>query len=150
MAETVDLSFIAANSMPEPNSGCWLWTLSYNREGYGRFGNKAVLAHRIAYQAAYGAIPAGAVVRHHCDNRACVNPGHLAAGTVNENVADRVRRGRGAFGARQHMAKLNDEIVRDIKRQLAEGASVTGLSKKYGVVQASISHIKIGRTWRHV
>ena len=36
---------------------------------------------------------------HHCDNRKCVNPDHLYAGTVVDNVHDAVERGRLPTGA---------------------------------------------------
>ncbi|WP_089946700.1 HNH endonuclease [Litoreibacter albidus] len=32
--------------------------------------------------------PAGEVVRHRCNNRRCINPDHLVAGTQLENIED--------------------------------------------------------------
>jgi hypothetical protein len=41
------------------------------------------------------AIAKGQIVRHKCDNAACVNPDHLELGTQRENVRDMIERGRG-------------------------------------------------------
>jgi len=40
----------AGKFAPEPNTGCWLWTASVNRKGYGRIGvgDAAALAHRVS------------------------------------------------------------------------------------------------------
>lgn len=50
----------------------------------------AVHAHRLAYEAVKGPIPAGLQIDHLCRVRNCVNPDHLEAVTQQENV----RRGR--------------------------------------------------------
>lgn len=75
--------------MPEPNSGCWLWTGStlppwhYGRLSYrGRYD----LAHRIAYHELVGPIPDGLELDHRCKNPTCCNPAHLEAVTHLENV----------------------------------------------------------------
>jgi hypothetical protein len=82
--------------------GCWLWTASVFENGYGLFhcDERNVKAHRFAYELCVGPIPEGLEVRHRCDVPRCVNPDHLEVGTHAENMADMVRRGRVARGAR--------------------------------------------------
>ncbi len=82
--------------IPEPMSGCWLWTGGLDTHGYGQMRNergKVELAHRISYRLHHGD-PAGLVVRHRCDTPSCVNPDHLQLGTYADNAQDMVRRGR--------------------------------------------------------
>lgn len=72
-------------------AGCWEWTASRNKEGYGRFAVKAdgrwvmALAHRVAYELFFGPMPAGLESDHLCRNRPCANPWHLEAVTHKEN-----------------------------------------------------------------
>jgi hypothetical protein len=79
-----------------PND-CWLWTAHCISDGYGsmRVGGKETLAHRISWTIAYGEIPDGLSVCHHCDRPPCCNPNHLWLGTHKENMDDRERKGRG-------------------------------------------------------
>lgn len=77
-------------------SGCIEWTGYTDPKGYGRLSvaSGEVLAHRIAYGMHYGAINNGLHVLHRCDNPSCVNPAHLFLGTNDDNMADKVRKGR--------------------------------------------------------
>lgn len=84
--------------VPEPNTGCLLWTGTTCR-GYGRtmYPNKertVGLAHRLMYILKKGPIPDGAVVRHLCDTPTCCNPDHLALGDQKDNALDMLRAGR--------------------------------------------------------
>jgi hypothetical protein len=82
---------LARLSMPEPNSGCFLFLGAVGHGGYGRLqeGRRSArlgLAHRIAYESAYGAIPPGLTIDHLCRNPSCVNVAHLEAVTSRENT----------------------------------------------------------------
>ena len=106
-------------------------------------------AHRVAYCAANGCSIediAGWVVRHKCDNPACVNPEHLELGTSADNAADKVERGR--WRGRAESRVLTDQDAEDIRRDYVPGnrwhPSPTGqpqLAAKYGVKQSVISQI---------
>lgn len=74
-------------SMPEPNSGCWLWLGYLSRDGYPRMKIDGVQrdAHRVYYEHAFGPIPKGFEVDHLCRTRSCVNLAHLELVTKREN-----------------------------------------------------------------
>ncbi len=77
--------------LPEPMSGCWLWTGSCCSGGYGTFrvgGRKGntVACHRFSYEEHRGPIPTGLDLDHLCRVRCCVNPWHLEPVTNAENT----------------------------------------------------------------
>lgn len=137
----------------EKGGECWLWTGWRGSFGYGQFARRDAgtlsvrLAHRVSYEMAYGTIPAGKNVRHLCDEPACVRPEHLTLGTQRQNMSDMVERGRQAKGERHGAAKLSEEDVRAIRASPSTGAQ---LAKRYGVTEATISHIRVGKHWKHV
>lgn len=84
--------------------GCWTWTGARTRSRveassvlpYGQFWceGKTQSAHRISYKMFRGKIPPGMHVMHGCDNPLCVNPDHLELGYPDENMADKIAKGR--------------------------------------------------------
>lgn len=106
-------------------------------------------AHRVAYETAFGAIPAGLCVCHACDNRACVNPAHLFLGTKRDNTQDAMRKGRlvkppnmGGVGI-----KLTPEQAAAIKRSTIDAAA---LASQFGVSRGLVYAIRKGRCWTSV
>jgi hypothetical protein len=132
------------------DTGCWLWTGPSNGRGYGIFyiGTKNRSAHRCSYEVFKGPIPEGLHVLHRCDTPACVNPAHLRAGTVKENMADREARGRrDVRGEQIGTSKLTRDQVVEIKNS---NLGLKALSDKYGVEAQSIWRIRTGKSWAHV
>jgi hypothetical protein len=76
--------------------GCILWVGAKNNRGYGSVRVNGVTrgAHRLAWELAFGPIPSGVEVLHRCDNRPCVNTGHLFLGSQRDNIHDMIRKGR--------------------------------------------------------
>ena len=92
-------------------SDCIETTATIDHYGYGVI-NKTISpgvyrvfkAHRLAYEEAYGPIPEGMSILHMCDNRKCINPEHLVAGTRAQNQADMQAKGR---ARNAHMGKTH-------------------------------------------
>jgi hypothetical protein len=85
-----------AGWIPEPNSGCWLWT-GYLDRGYGHLlawrkdGSQGMrAAYKVGYEEYIGPVSDGLELDHKCRVRSCVNPWHLEPVTHAENI----RRGR--------------------------------------------------------
>ena len=148
---------IDRNSIPEPNSGCHLWTGGYDNRGwpfkdYGRIWVKGrtIAAHRVAWEAVNGPIPDGMCVCHKCDTPRCVNPEHLFLGTHKENTRDMINKGRNApirerhMGEKSHHAKLTEAQVLAIRR---DSRVQQVIADEYGVSQTAISQIKLRKNW---
>jgi hypothetical protein len=136
---------------------CWIWTGTIQKaNGYGvisESGKKGRrwYAHRYSYTLSNGSIPEGQVVCHRCDNPACVNPDHLFLGTCRDNMRDATTKNRMVHGERHHSAKLNEELVMEIRaRYAAGGCSYKGLAREYGVFDQAIKYAIIGKTWARV
>lgn len=131
----MNIEQIFDKSIPEPNSGCWLWSGAQDNRGYGRvtIKTKHHRTHRLAYEIVNGQIPNGMHVCHKCDVTSCSNPQHLFIGTPSENAIDMIKKNRGGT------QKLTSIEINEIK---ISSLKQTELAKKYGVSQAIISYHK--------
>lgn len=143
------------NNVKEVESGCWEWQAGRMKDGYGKvFLGGYWLAHRLAYTALVGPIPDGLSVLHHCDNPPCVNPAHLFPGTQADNMRDCSAKNRIAkrWGEKSPTAKLTATQVIDIRTRCRPGrgspTNQTRLAEEYGITQAQISAIVLGKSWK--
>lgn len=156
--------FLSLVDVRQPDA-CWRW-LGRRRDckGYGgvTIDGRPFQAHRIAFQLFIGPIPDGLEILHSCDNRPCVNPNHLKAGTHSANMAEMVSRGRAATGdrssARLHperwrrgsthvRAKLTEEVVLQIR---ASHETSREIAARLGLSTSAVSHARTRRSWRHI
>jgi hypothetical protein len=91
-------SRMASKIEVDPESGCWLWTGSRNRQGLSGYGTvsyegKTDLVHRVVFRLLVGEIPEGFQVSHAeprwPHHTRCCNPDHLEAVTREEALGRR-------------------------------------------------------------
>lgn len=133
------------------DSGCWMWTASKDRQGYGffRLNRRLMLAHRVGYELANGPIPMGLLVMHTCDNPACVRPSHLVLGTHADNMRDKVKKGRQARhgGGHNPRAKLTWPLVVGIRTARSTGESVRSIAARLRMSRMAIYRIVSRESW---
>lgn len=134
-------------------AGCWEWTGGRGNHKYGVFYPKhgvSALAHRVSWELAHGAIPDGMHVLHRCDNRPCVNPSHLFLGTNDDNIADKVSKGRQSRGEDRTFAKLTEADVMRIRDLVRAGISVRQIATTMPVHERNVLAAATGEAWSHV
>lgn len=146
---------------------CWEWQASLDHAGYGQFNidHRPHHAHRVAYMLTHGEMPVGFQVCHDCDNPPCCNPNHLFKGTNQDNVDDKIAKGRQFKGeARRQISKasalhgsahqnsiLTESQVLEIRRLHATGNWSQGqLAKRFKTKQSNIFRIVHRETWTHI
>lgn len=135
-----------------PETGCWLWQGSIDKQGYGwvSVDGKVRRAHRAAYRAWRGE-PGTALVCHACDIPACVCPWHLYLADPQRNQTDARCKGRIPKGEDHGYAKLTEDAVRDIRQNYVKRkVPLTFFAKKYGVDMTTVHQVVQGKVWKHV
>ena len=79
------------------SDACWTWLGAPNGGGYGRFTVRGDrwYAHRLSLSIHSGGVDRNLVVDHMCHNTLCVNPSHLQAVTVKENMENLISAHKG-------------------------------------------------------
>ena len=124
--------------------GCWLWTGTVLKTGYGRrmVNNRPYGVHRLAAWLWKGMdLDSPLQVLHDCDTPRCYNPEHLTIGTNADNMLDMCLKGR-------KMTKATPAIVRAIRAD--KKLSHRELGQKYGLAKPTVWSIKTRRTWKHI
>lgn len=145
-------------------TGCWECT-SHKPDSHGyaiiSINKKRLKIHRHMFELYKGEIPAGLLIRHTCDNRICINPNHLIAGTQQDNIRDSIERGRHikfrttSISKRAHRRnvmgntgkpiKLTAQQVMEIRQSNIGGSE---LARLYNVCRRTIWEIRQRITWK--
>ena len=130
---------------------CRLWLGATDKKGYGlRWHNgRSRRAHRVAFEEAFGPIPPGLWVLHHCDVPGCIEPSHLYAGTAQDNARDRDTRRRrkppcGAANGRAVIAPEDVPVIRQLRR---DGATLASIASRYQIGLSQAGRIARGQSW---
>ena len=155
-----------AHQRESPPEGTELWAADLNKcaewfggkqgRGYGVVSQNKTqcLAHRKAYELAFGPIPKGLYICHRCDNPGCVNPFHLFAATQKQNLDDMTRKGRrrrvGVKGSKNHASIYAEQDVIEMKRMNSIGTRTCNIWRRFGGSYQSVWLIIRGRNWSHI
>ncbi len=146
-----------------PDDGCWQWTGTVTRHGYGQIryasdGWKNASAHRVSWELANGPIPRaaghhGICVLHRCDNRRCVRPSHLFLGTVTDNNRDRSQKGRSRQplrGEDSNLSKYSAAFITSIRLRAASGERQCDIARSTGLHKNYVGLIVRRLRWSHL
>lgn len=154
---TPEQFWVAFREKTRPEGDCLIWIgkRQWDRKGdYGlvwvgpRATRRRRRAHRVSLERKLGRpIRAGFQANHTCDRMLCVAEDHLYEGTQQQNVDDRIARGRSRHprGEDHGSAKLTDVQVGEIKLALRCGAKQQALADRYGVSNQLISALHRGK-----
>lgn len=81
----------------------------------------------------------GTVVRHTCDNKRCINPAHLVAGSISDNVRDAMRS--------ELVYKASYPIAKEMRRLKAIGWTRKEIQDKFKLSSAQTLRILANEAW---
>lgn len=136
---------VRSRSMVNPVTGCWRWIGASRGVGYGavKVNGRVVDAHRYAWSVFNGEIPAGMLVLHKCDNRACVNPDHLELGDAAKNRADAFSRGSIDPKANARRRRITPARLARIARDYDAGVSVKRLATTHRIPPTTLRRLLV-------
>lgn len=135
-----------------------LMALNKNNHGYiqvtlckdGKYKSKKV--HRLVLEAFTINPEYKPQVNHINGNKIDNHLDNLEWCTSKENIVHGIEtlHNKRACGEKQHLAKLNDELVIELRNKMKNGISPYKLAPEYGLDVRTIYRIKNNETWRHV
>jgi len=147
--------------IPLDLNDCWIWNGWTDRDGYGKFGfiddngiRQMYNTHRFSYECYNGQIPEELLVCHDCDNPPCINPNHLFCGTQNDNIQDKVQKGRSIVnvGEDNPMCYHTSNEIQNILDDIVSGkyTSVNMICNDFDINNQTVHEILRGEAWNHI
>lgn len=128
-------------------TGCMEWLGAVNKDGYAAVSVGGIftgqLLHREVLRLSTGMVPQ--VVMHQCDNRLCVNPTHLQAGTAQDNVLDMDTKGRRAVGSRNGNSRFTDAQIATMVKDVKSGVPQRSVCEQFGVSRGYLWKLLAGK-----
>jgi len=152
---------IKYNTKMNEKTNCWEWQKGKDKDGYGQiaYKGKNERSHRASYIEFVGEIPERMYVLHKCDNPSCCNPDHLFLGTPQDNMDDKIRKGRDAKGEKQGNSKLTRKKVVEIRKRFRKFKSFKEesrtkqckkIAKEFNISYSHIRRLYVKQSWKHV
>lgn len=138
-----------------PSGDCQGWEGYINDSGYGeiKLNGSQCSAHRVAFFLHNGCLPPSDKPNacHECDWPPCCRGDHLFAGTQQDNIEDRTRKGRSSRGSGRHTAVLTEVTAVEMRElHRVTGMSFAGLGVRFGVDRTTARRCVLRQTWKHV
>lgn len=130
---------------------CIIWPYSGTSHGYATvaYGGKTMSAARVVCEHIHGPPPTPLHEAAHscgCGHKGCVNARHLRWLTPAENTAEKYAHGTILFDQDNHMTRLSNEQVKEIRASSEHFRSIAG---RLGMSAEHIRKIKTGKARTH-
>lgn len=131
---------------------CWMWRRTLDKDGYGKacYNMKHMPAHRMSYEEYIGDFNKKLHVLHTCDNPGCINPEHLFLGSNEDNVKDKMLKGRQLKGEGIGNSKLKEKDIVNIRRLRLGGATLKSIANIYNISISNVWDVCKRNIWTHL
>lgn len=136
----------------DTETGCWNWICGLEKKGYAimQFDKRQFRVSRLSAYAFNGFdTKSNKFICHSCDNKKCINPKHLFAGTHQDNMNDAKSKNRFSNGENHHQSKINAVDAKNIRKMYGLGFSSPILGKIYDLDHSTVLDIVRMNTWKH-
>jgi hypothetical protein len=146
---------IQTNQSFGPNGDCWKSIGTLTSDGYASVTwqfNKIkyrITVSRLIFFLWHGRYPEPYAL-HRCDMPQCVNPEHIFEGTAQQNIQDKIKKGRQAKGEQNARHIIKEAEVIQALELYKNGDSVNNVAEKLKISVRIIRCILSGETWKHV